>query len=185
MTGLICIVVGFITALLLGSLYGLINEEIRGWLSIMPHGILRLAATFLDPSQRATIYQDEWLPELSYILRCADDRPITRLIRGIKFAAGLLISSHRVARRLTGTSSRDGMAARTANGTVSIVGSEEVTTGQGRAIYVSFTEADEDHISYSNLIRLLGGDRVIRSDGEKPPYYVFKAPHHGRAPNLD
>src|SRR6266446_3046097 len=92
-----------IAALVLSSLSSLVSEEIKGWLSILPHGILRFAATFLDSNQCATIYQEEWLPELAYILRCAEGRPITRLIRGTKFAAGLLISSRRVARRLTRT----------------------------------------------------------------------------------
>jgi hypothetical protein len=87
-------------ALILAATGDLISEEIRGWLDLAPRVILRLAATQLDPSQLETIYHDEWLPELTYALRGAESRPITRLIRGIAYAAGLLIAAHRIARRV-------------------------------------------------------------------------------------
>jgi hypothetical protein len=89
-----------IGAVLLAALGDLVSEEIRGWLDLVPRAILRVAATQLDPAQRETIYQDEWLPELCYALRGAESRPITRLILGTYYAAGILISARRVARRL-------------------------------------------------------------------------------------
>ena len=49
---------------------------------LAPRAILSLTATWLDPAQRETIYQDEGLPELFYALRGAESRPIKRLIRG-------------------------------------------------------------------------------------------------------
>jgi hypothetical protein len=85
-------------ALATATLGDLISEEIRGWLDLVPHAILRLAATQLDPTQRETIYHDEWLPELCYALRGAESRPITRLMLGTTYATGLLISARRVAR---------------------------------------------------------------------------------------
>jgi hypothetical protein len=84
-------------ALATATLGDLISEEIRGWLDLVPHAILRLAATQLDPIQRETIYHDEWLPELCYALRGAESRPITRLVLGTTYATGLLISARRVA----------------------------------------------------------------------------------------
>jgi hypothetical protein len=78
----------------------LVNDEIRGWLDLLPHIILRLAAKRLRPGQREAIYQDEWVPELAYILKEAETRPITRLVRGVRFSLGLLISATRVARHL-------------------------------------------------------------------------------------
>ena len=95
----LCLLASF----LLAALGDLISEEIRGWLDLAPQAILRLAATQLDPDQRETIYHDEWLPELTYILRGAESRPITRLTRGTTYALGLLISARRVARHLTHT----------------------------------------------------------------------------------
>ena len=82
----------------------LVNEEIRGWLDYLPRFILRLAARRLDPAGKITIYEDEWLPELTCILRGAEARPISRLIIGVKFSVGLLITARRIARHLHRTS---------------------------------------------------------------------------------
>jgi hypothetical protein len=87
--------------LALAALGDLVSEEIRGWLDLAPRAILRLAAAQLNSGQRETIYHDEWLPELTYALRGAESRPITRLIRGTAYALGLLIAAHRVARHIT------------------------------------------------------------------------------------
>ncbi|MGH3235485.1 MAG: DUF4287 domain-containing protein [Streptosporangiaceae bacterium] len=85
-------------AFVMAALGDLISEEIRGWLDLAPRAILSLAATRLDPTQRETIYEGEWLPELCYALRGAESRPITRLIRGTTYATSLLIAAHRMAR---------------------------------------------------------------------------------------
>jgi Domain of unknown function (DUF4287) len=98
MTALAWAALGAVAALVMAALGSLINDEIRGWLDLAPRAILRLAATWLDPAQRETIYQDEWLPELCYALRDAESRPITRLIRGTAYATSLLISARRIAR---------------------------------------------------------------------------------------
>lgn len=90
----------FLGAPLLLALSDLVSEEIRGWLDLAPQGILRLAAAQLDAVQYENIYKGEWLPELQYILKGAESRPITRLIRGVNYALGLLISARRIARQL-------------------------------------------------------------------------------------
>jgi hypothetical protein len=98
---------GGVGALIMTAVGDLISEEIRGWLDLAPRAILSLAATQLDPTQRETIYQDEWLPELRYALRGAESRPITRLIRGTTYATSLLIFARHIARteRTTSASS--------------------------------------------------------------------------------
>lgn len=83
----------------------LVNEEIRGWLDYLPRVILRLAARRLDPAGKIAIYEDEWLPELVFILRGAGARPISRLILGVKFSVGLLIQARRIACHLHRTPS--------------------------------------------------------------------------------
>jgi Sigma-70 region 2 len=88
---------GLLGVFLFAALGDLVSEEIRGWLDLVPHAVLRLAASQLDPEQRETVYQDEWRPELIYVLRGAESRPITRLIRGLTFALGLLISARAIA----------------------------------------------------------------------------------------
>jgi hypothetical protein len=85
------------------ALGDLISEEIRGWLDLAPKAVLRLAAAQLSGDQRETIYRDEWLPELAYILRGAESRPITRLVRGTTYAVGLLIAARRIAHHLNRT----------------------------------------------------------------------------------
>ncbi len=94
--GGLCILGG----LALMALGDLVSEEIRGWLDLIPRGILRMAAARLADVGKTTIYEDEWLPELIYILRGAGSRPITRLIIGTKFALGILASANRIRRRL-------------------------------------------------------------------------------------
>jgi hypothetical protein len=86
--------------LALMALGDLVSEEIRGWLDLVPQGILRLAAGRLTDVGKVTIYEDEWLPELTYILRGAESRPITRVIIGTKFALGILASANRIRRHL-------------------------------------------------------------------------------------
>lgn len=76
------------------------SEEMRDRLDHLPHALLRPAARRLNPHQRITIYQDEWLPELTYILKGAEARPITRLITGTRYALGILASAPRIARHL-------------------------------------------------------------------------------------
>ena len=93
-------VCGVLAGVFLTLLAGLVNDEIRGWLNVIPRALLRLAARRLDSSQRVTIYEEEWLPELEYKLRDAGSRPITRLLIGIWFSADMIRGSSRVARLL-------------------------------------------------------------------------------------
>jgi hypothetical protein len=60
----------------------------------------RLAACRLDPSERAAVYDDEWLPELIYILQGDEARPVSRVYHGVRFALGILIAARRIARDL-------------------------------------------------------------------------------------
>jgi len=86
--------------MVLAALGELISEEMRGWLDLAPHAVLRLAARRLCSKGWSTIYEDEWLPELAHILRGAEARPITRLIAGTRFSFGILISANRIAGHL-------------------------------------------------------------------------------------
>jgi hypothetical protein len=73
------------------------SQEIRDRLDHIPHAILRIAARRLSPDQHTTVYQNEWLPELAYILEGYDTRPITRIITGTLYALGILIAASRIA----------------------------------------------------------------------------------------
>ena len=100
MTGYVLASLVFLGGVLIAVLGELINEEIRGWIDYLPRVVLRLAARRLDPAGKITIYEDEWLPELTCILRGAEARPISRVILGVKYSAGLLIKAKRIASHL-------------------------------------------------------------------------------------
>lgn len=100
MTGDVWAVLAFLIGTAIAVAGGLVNEEIRGWLDQIPHAILRLAARKLSPSQRTAFFEDEWIPELTHILVGAESRPITRLIVGIRYALGILVSARRITRDL-------------------------------------------------------------------------------------
>lgn len=76
----------------------MVSEEVRDRLDHLPHAILRLAARRLDPGLREDVYDDEWMPELTYILKGDEARPITRLYDGTRFALGILAAARRIAR---------------------------------------------------------------------------------------
>ena len=86
------------TAVGLTAALDLTSEEGRGWLDRVPRGLLWLAARRVPEELRAATYRDEWLPELEYIAQAYKDRPISRLVQGVRFAGGLLVSARRIAR---------------------------------------------------------------------------------------
>jgi hypothetical protein len=100
MTGILCALLGILSALGMTVLSDMASEEVRDRLDHLPHAILRLAARRLPPGQRATVYEEEWLPELTYILKGAETRPITRLITGTRYALGILRTADQISRRL-------------------------------------------------------------------------------------
>jgi hypothetical protein len=46
------------------------------------------------------VYDDEWMPELTCILKGDEARPITRLYHGTRFAPGILVSARRIGHNL-------------------------------------------------------------------------------------
>ncbi len=100
MSNYVWIVLAFLSSLGITVIGDMVSEEVRDRLDHIPHAILKLAAGRLHPGQRSSVYHDEWLPELHYILRGAEARPITRLITGTHYALGILITTHRIAPHL-------------------------------------------------------------------------------------
>jgi hypothetical protein len=100
MSSCVWAVLAFFSGLGITVIGDVVSEEVRDRLDHIPHAILKLAAGRLDPGQRSSVYDDEWLPELYYILRGAEARPITRLITGTHYALGILIATHRIASHL-------------------------------------------------------------------------------------
>jgi hypothetical protein len=76
------------------------SEEARARLDQLPLTLLRLARARLPAELRESVHDQEWAPELEHILKHADLFPLTRLITGLRYAAGLLISAGTVATEL-------------------------------------------------------------------------------------
>jgi hypothetical protein len=100
MSGYLWTALVIIGGLVVAAVGDMASEEIRDRLDHLPQAVLRLAARELDPGQRVTVYQDEWLAELTYILKGAEARPITRLITGTWYALGILARVRRIAPHL-------------------------------------------------------------------------------------
>ncbi|MGH3208926.1 MAG: helix-turn-helix domain-containing protein [Trebonia sp.] len=100
MSGYLLAFLGIAGGLFAAAIGDMVSEEVRDRLDHVPNAILQLAARRLDASERAAIYDDEWLPELTYILQGDEARPVTRLYHGTRFAFGILIAARRIARDL-------------------------------------------------------------------------------------
>jgi hypothetical protein len=98
--GFLWAVVAFLGGLGMTALGDMVSEEVRDRLDHLPHAILHLAARRLNPGQRVTVYADEWLPELTYILKGDEARPVTRLVKGTLYALGILVSTRRITSHL-------------------------------------------------------------------------------------
>jgi DNA-binding XRE family transcriptional regulator len=99
-SGYLLALLGVASGLFAAAIGDMMSEEIRDRLDHLPHAILRLAARRLDASERAAIYDHEWLPELIYILQGDEARPVSRIYHGVRFALGILIVARRIARDL-------------------------------------------------------------------------------------
>jgi hypothetical protein len=93
-------VLGILGTFGMAAIGDMVSAEVRDRLDRLPHAILRLAARRLDPAQYVTVYEDEWLAELTYILKGDEARPITRLVHGTRYALGILASANRITRHL-------------------------------------------------------------------------------------
>jgi hypothetical protein len=98
---MLAVVLGIAGGLAMTAVGDMVSEEVRDRLDHLPQAFLRLAARRVDLAKRKAIYDDEWLPELTYILKGDESRPVTRLFVGTRYALGILISARRVARHLS------------------------------------------------------------------------------------
>jgi hypothetical protein len=77
----------------------LVTQEATGWLDMVPGWLLRLARCRLPLNIRYAVY-DEWAAELDTALHHMGGRPLSRLVFGIRYAAGLLRTARRIASEL-------------------------------------------------------------------------------------
>ncbi len=103
--GIACLTLAF--RWLLVALADLMSEEARTRLARIPFAIVRLARARLPRDLRDDLAQ-EWDAELMFVLTGTEGMPITRLLRGTRFALGLLRAAPAVADGLTGRTRRFG-----------------------------------------------------------------------------
>jgi hypothetical protein len=105
------------------------QEEMRTRLSRLPNALIRLATSRLPAHARADL-ADEWQAELAFVLTGTAGLPLTRLLRGTRYAIGLLWVSHGIARELSGsdqpTADRDATVASTVQEVTGLFGIGEV-----------------------------------------------------------
>jgi hypothetical protein len=108
---------GVFAAGLVGAVIGdLVSEEIRSRLDGFPRALVRLAARRLSAELREDRL-NEWTGELNEFLNGTEARPVTRLVRGIHYAAGLLYAAPRIDRAVT-TIAKTTLRQQTANASI-------------------------------------------------------------------
>jgi lipopolysaccharide/colanic/teichoic acid biosynthesis glycosyltransferase len=96
-------VIGLMGTLVTAVLGDLFSEEARTRLEQLPAAVIRFAGRRL-PAEVRDEWTDEWLAELAYILRGTESLPISRLVRGTRFAVGHLRSAPAIGHELGQTS---------------------------------------------------------------------------------
>jgi len=80
----------------------LLTDETCGWIGRIPLLILRMAASRVPREFREGLYE-EWEAELIYELCDTAERPITRLLIGMRYASSLVQGSKKTADELGAT----------------------------------------------------------------------------------
>ncbi len=108
MTATLAIVMAFVllvATMLWRALGAMCEQEIETRIGRLPNALIRLAALRLPRDVRSDL-ADEWKAELDFIVSETDGLPVTRLLRGLHFAASLLRVAPSVAHELTSTCTR-------------------------------------------------------------------------------
>lgn len=79
----------------------MIQEEARTRLERLPLALIRLASARVPRDLRDDLAA-EWTAELEFVLTGTEGPPLTRLVRGIRYSAGLLLSAREITDVLTG-----------------------------------------------------------------------------------
>jgi hypothetical protein len=96
---LLPLVIGF--GVVRAALVAMAQEEVRTRLEQIPAALLRLASTRV-PAELREDQVAEWNAELEHIVAHRDGLPLTRLVEGIRFAAGILTRAPDIVSDLSG-----------------------------------------------------------------------------------
>lgn len=95
LASLICLIIW----LLRNAAEEMLKEEMQTRLCRIPNAVIRLAALRL-PAQSRSEQAGEWSSELAFIVNDTEGLPLTRLLRGIRFAGSLLLAAREMAHEL-------------------------------------------------------------------------------------
>lgn len=125
--------IGIAVLLLMGAvaykvLVTMLADEVEGRLERAPAAVLRLVRRRLPEELRVPLCDNEWAPELEYILKSYEAVPIARFWEGMKFSANLLVQ---VRKSTKAAKPKVSLAARLAK-TAKTVRVSAVRVGNGR-----------------------------------------------------
>jgi DNA-binding transcriptional MerR regulator len=97
LAGLICLIIW----LLRNAAGEMLKEEMQTRLCRIPNAVIRAAVLRL-PKQSRSELAEEWRSELAFVVNDTEGLPVTRLLRGIRFAGSLLWTARQIADELAG-----------------------------------------------------------------------------------
>ncbi len=115
LAGLICLVIWLVR----NAAGEMMKEEMQTRLCRIPNAVIRVAVLRL-PEQTRHELADEWLSELAFIVNDTEGLPVTRLLRGIRYAGRLLWTAREMAHELAGSQEPAGYGGPTACATAGI-----------------------------------------------------------------
>ncbi len=95
LAGLICLIIW----LLRNAAGEMLKEEMQTRLCRIPNAVIRVAVLRLPVQSRSEL-ADEWRSELAFIVNDTEGLPVTRLLRGVRFAGSLLWTAREMAHEL-------------------------------------------------------------------------------------
>ena len=79
-------------AAMVNAVTGMLSQETQTRLARLPVALLRMARMLVPGEQRDERHR-EWVAEISYIAKETDGLPVTRLLKGLKFAVEAIIGA--------------------------------------------------------------------------------------------
>jgi len=94
----LAVIAGLLLLVLGKVIVSITSKEVEARLDQLSFAILRLARRRLPADLREPMHDHEWLPELHHISTLQEERPITRLVLGLRYSTGLLRAARKTAR---------------------------------------------------------------------------------------
>jgi hypothetical protein len=159
----------FAATMLWRALGAMCEQEIETRIGRLPNALIRVAALRLPRDVRSDL-ADEWKAELDFIVSGTDGLPVTRLLRGLHFAASLLRVAPSVAHELTCTCTRRSRLWTVAGTTWFLL----FSAGISAEVIIAFDSLVRSHHTAAGISAavLALGSVIIR----RPPWVIIRRP---------